>query len=136
MLVSDMITDLTAALAQFPDAADWRVGIACYTDGPGSDINVMYVASHEADDAQDFTLVPEGMGAGFGLDETPLTAGELLAALGSNPAWASFAAYAAAEAVELPDGRRVSRNEPLWGTGVHEGARLVYFYYGDAEAAA
>src|SRR5690606_13161454 len=121
---------------QFPNAADWRVGVACYTNGPGSDINVMYVASFHADGYEDFTLVPEGLGESFGLEEKPFTAEELLAALQANPSWASFAAYATAEAVQLPDGRIVSKNGPLWGTGVQESAQLLYFYYGPSGAEA
>jgi|SRR5690606_5637948 len=130
MLVSDIVTDLAAAIEQFPRAADWRVSVASYAEGPGNEINVMYVSAFDADDYQDFSLVPEGMGEHLGIEEKPLTARALLAALESNPEWASFAAYATAEAIRLPDGRVVSANQPLWGTGVQESAQLVYFYYG------
>ena len=130
MLVSDIVTDLNAAFEQFPSASDWRVGIACYAEDYGGDINIMVVSSFDADDYDDFTLVPEGMGSPVGINENPITAGSLLATLESNSKWNTFAAYAMAESIRLPDGRVVTKNLPLWGTGVHDTAKLVYFYYG------
>ncbi|HEX4854250.1 hypothetical protein [Arenimonas sp.] len=130
MLVSDMVTDLNAALEQFPSASNWRVGIACYAEDHSGDINMMVISSFDADGYDDFTLVPEGMGLPIGIQENPITAGSLLAALESNPKWTAFAAYAMAESIRLPDGRVVTKNLPLWGTGVHDAAKLVYFYYG------
>lgn len=130
MIVSDVIEDLKAALDEFPAAATWRVGVATYTDGPGSDIDVMYAASFHTDPDYEFFLVPEGMGEVFALEEHPFSAQELLEGLKAKPEWADFVAYVRSGIVELPDGSVASQNIPLWGSGVHQDAQLVYFYYG------
>jgi hypothetical protein len=130
MLVSDLVEDLKTALDQFPIASDWRVGVATYTDGPGSDITVMYVGSYSIEPDDEVILVPEGMGSYFKLEDRPFTASELLGWLQAKPELASFPAYAKSDAVELPDGTIVSKNEPLWGTGVQDAGQIVYFYYG------
>ena len=88
MHVSDLIDDLAEALAKFPESADWRIGVATYTDGPGSDISVMHVASYGTDPDEEFFLVPEGMGEAFGLAERPFTAKQLLDELQAHPEWA------------------------------------------------
>ncbi|GHA68761.1 hypothetical protein GCM10007067_00790 [Lysobacter bugurensis] len=129
MHVSDVIDDIKAAFEQFPDAARWRVGVATYVDGPGSDISVMYAASYHVD-GDGFFLVPEGMGEAFALEERPFTARELLDALEAEARWAGYAVHVRAEIVELADSSFASRNLPLWGAGVHDEAELVYFYYG------
>ena len=131
MLVSDLVEDLKAALDQFPAAADWRVGIATYTDSPGSDISVMLVGSSSIEPDDELILVPEGLGSSFKLEESPFTAAGLLSFLQAKPELASFPAFAKSEAVEHSDGTIVSINYPLWGTGVQETAQLVYFYYGN-----
>lgn len=130
MIVSELVDDLRAALDQFPAAFDWRVGVATYTDGPGSDITMMYVASYSIEPDDELILVPEGLGPSFNLEESPLTASDLLNSLHAKPELASFPTYAKSEAVELPDGTIVSKNDPLWGTGVQDEGQLVYFYYG------
>lgn len=132
MLVSDISEDLRAVLEEFPAASAWRVGVATYVDGPGSDIDVMYTASFHTEPDDEFFLVPEGMGGSFGLSEHPFSAQELFDHLQATPEWAGHAAYVRRGVVELPDGSVASRNSPLWGTGVHQDARLVYFYYGAA----
>lgn len=132
MVVSELVEDLEAALAQSPAAASWRVGVATYTAGPGSDIDVMYVGSFHTDADDEFFLVPEGMGAAFGLEEGALSAKALLDGLLAEPDWADFIAYVRSGVVELPDGSVASRNMPLWGAGIHQDAQLVYFYYGAA----
>ena len=130
MRVSDLVEDLKAALEQFPVAAAWRVGIATYTAGPGSDISVMYVGSYSIEPDDELILVPEGLGSSFKLEEHPFTAAELLSSLQTKSELASFPAYARSEAVELPDGTIVSKNDPIWATGVQDSGQLVYFYYG------
>ena len=130
MLVSDLVDDLKAAFAQFPPARSWRVGVASHTDGPGSDITIMYVASYSIEPDDEVILVPEGLGSHFKLEERPFTATELLDALAARSDIAAFPTYAKSDAVRLPDGTIVSKNEPLWGTGVQEQGQLVYFYYG------
>ena len=130
MLVSHLIEDLKSALGEFPIAADWRVGIATYVDGSDSDITIMSIASYSIEQYDEVVLVPEGMGAAFKLEERPFTAAELLASLSDQSELQSFVTYAKTDAVELPDGRVVSSNMPLWGTGVKEQGQLVYFYYG------
>lgn len=132
MVVSELVEDLEAALAQSPAAATWRVGVATYTAGPGSDIDVMYVGSFHTDPDDEFFLVPEGMGAAFGLEESALSAKALLDDLLAEPDWADFIAYVRSGVVELPDGSVASRNMPVWGAGIHQDAQLVYFYYGAA----
>jgi hypothetical protein len=134
MIVADVAEDLRAALDEFPAAATWRVGVATYTDGPGSDIDVMYVASFHTDPDDEFFLVPEGMGEAFALEERPFSAQELLDRLMATPEWAGYVAYVRSHIVELPDGSVASRNMPLWGAGVHQDARLVYFYYGASQS--
>ena len=131
MLVSELMDDLRAAFAQVPPASDWRVGIATYTNGSGSDITIMYVTSYSVEPDDEIILVPEGLGSHFKLEERPFTAGELLTSLSDRPQTAAFPTYAKSEAVELPDGTIVSKNEPLWGTGIQEQGQLVYFYYGN-----
>lgn len=130
MIVSDVIEDLKVALDEFPAAASWRVGVAMYTDGPGSDIDVMYATGFHTDPDEEFFLVPEGMGEAFALEERPLSAQELIDGLKAKPEWADFIAYVRSGVVKLPDGSTASRNMPLWGFGVHQDAQLVYFYYG------
>ncbi len=130
MRVSDLVEDLKASLEQFPGAAAWRVGVATYTAGPSSDINVMYLGSYSIEPDDELILVPEGLGSFFKLEEHPFTASELLGSLQAKPEIGSFPAYAKSEAVELPDGTIVSKNDPLWGTGVQDVGQLVYFYYG------
>lgn len=130
MIVSELTDDLKAALDQFPPASQWRVGVATYADEPGGEITIMYVASYSVEPDDEIILVPEGMGAHFKLEEHPFTAAELLASLGERPEIKAFPTYAKSDAVELPDGTIVSKNEPLWGTGVQEQGQLVYFYYG------
>ena len=130
MIVTDVIEDLRATLDEFPVAATWRVGVATYTDGPGSDIDVMYAASFHTDLDNEFFLVPEGMGQAFSLEEHPFSAAEMLKNLEAKLEWASHVAYVRSAVVELPDGSVASRNKPLWGTGIHQGAQLVYFNYG------
>lgn len=134
LFVSEVVDDLREALQQFPDGAGWRVGVATYTDGPGSDISVMHVASFAADPDGAFALVPEGMGGAFGLDERPFTARELLECLEAQPDWAGHAACVCTDIGEGAEGALVARTLPLWGAGVHEEARLVYFYYGAGAA--
>jgi hypothetical protein len=134
LFVSEVVDDLREALQQFPDGADWRVGVATYTDGPGSDISVMYAASFEADPDGAFVLVPEGMGEAFGLDERPFTARDLLDRLEASPEWAGHAACVCSDITERSDGSLVARTLPLWGAGVHADAQLVYFYYGAGTA--
>jgi hypothetical protein len=85
MIVSDVAEDLRAALDEFPAAATWRIGVATYTDGPGSDIDVMYVASFHTDPDDEFFLVPEGMGEAFALEERPFSAQQLLDRLKTKP---------------------------------------------------
>ena len=130
MIVSDVIEDLRESLAETPGATAWRVGVATYVDAPGGDIDVMYIGSCHTDPDNEFLLVPEGMGAAFDLAEGPISAGQLLETLEERADWAEFPAYVRSEVVELPDGSRVCRNMPLWGTGIHHDAELVYFYYG------
>jgi hypothetical protein len=132
MFVSDVIESLRASLAEVPAASAWRVGVATYTDGPGSDINVMHIGSCHTDPDDEFFLVPEGMGSAFELEESALSAGQLLDVLRERVEWAAFPAYVRSAVVELPDGSRASRNKPLWGAGIHHDAQLVYFYYGAA----
>ena len=132
MIVSDVIEDLRASLAEIPAATAWRVGVATYADGPGGEIDVMYVGSCHTDPDDEFFLVPEGMGSAFELEENPLSAGQLLETLAERVEWAEFPAYVRSAVVELPDGSRASRNKPLWGAGIHRDAELVYFYYGAA----
>lgn len=134
LFVSEVVDDLKEALREFADGAGWRVGVATYTDGPGSDISVMHVASFAADPDGAFVLVPEGMGDAFGLDERPFTARELLQRLEASPEWAGHLACVCSEIVERDDGSLVARTLPLWGAGVHEDAQLVYFYYGAVAA--
>lgn len=130
MLVSHLIEDLKAALDEFPIAADWRVGIATYIEGSKSDITIMSIASYSIEPYDEVVLVPEGMGVAFKLEERPFTAAELMASLSDQSELQSFVTYAKTDAVELPDGRIVSSNQPLWGTGVQEHGQLVYFHYG------
>ena len=130
MHVSDLIDDLAEALATFPEAAGWRIGVATYTDGPGSDISVMHVASVDTDADDEFFLVPEGMGEAFGLAERPITAKQLLDELRAHPEWAGHPVCVRSEVIRMPDGSLACRSKMAWGAGVHEGARLVYFYYG------
>lgn len=136
MIVSDVIEDLRASLADVPAAAAWRVGVATYVDGPGGDIDVMYIGSFHTDLDDEFFLVPEGMGSAFELEESPLSAGQLLEMLGERVDWAGFPAYVRSALVKLPDGSLASRNRPLWGAGIHRDARLVYFYYGASGSSA
>lgn len=130
LFVSELVDDLREALQQFPEGARWRVGVATYTDGPGSDISVMHVASFEADPDGAFVLVPEGMGEAFGLAERPFTARELLDRLDASPEWAGHSACVCTDIDEASDGSLVARTLPLWDAGVHVDAQLVYFYYG------
>lgn len=130
MFVSDVIGDLKALLAKLPAATAYRVGVATYTDGPGSDIDVMYIGSYEVDVDDEFFLVPEGMGSAFELKESALLAGQLLEALSNRVQWAQFPAYVRSKVTELPDGSVASLNKSIWGTGIHRDAELVYFYYG------
>ncbi|MBD9468099.1 hypothetical protein [Pseudoxanthomonas sp. PXM01] len=129
MIVADVAEDVRQVLAEFPHAAAWRIGVARYTDGPGSDIDVMYVAGFHAEADGDFCLAPEGMGDVFALEEQPWSAQELLAELDAHPDWATHVAYVHSDLAEFPDGSFAVRNAPLSGTGVHHDAKLVYFYY-------
>jgi hypothetical protein len=130
MIVEDLAEDVRAVLAEFPHAASWRIGVARYTDGPGSDIDVRYVASFHAEADGDFCLAPEGTGDAFALEERAWSAQELLSELDAHPDWATHVAYVHSDLAEFPDGSFAVRNAPLWDTGVHHDAQLVYFYYG------
>ena len=130
MKVSDITDDLKILFSDFPVAARWRVGIATYANGAEGEIDVMYAASFHTDPDSEFFLVPEGMGESFGLEELPFSAQELFDQLTAKPEWAQHTAYVRSGVVELSDGSVASRNKPLWATGVHEDAQLVYFYYG------
>ena len=130
MKVSELLEDLQTALEQFPDAHDWRIGVASYVDQPGGEISVMYVASVHSDSDEEFFLVPEGYGELYNLAEAPLTADELLAKLKAETGWAGFIAYTRSKVNEQADGSVVSMNMPLWGCGVQPNAHLVYFYFG------
>ena len=94
MLVSDLVEDLKAAFEQFPDACDWRVGMATYTDGPGSDISVMYAGSYSIEPDGELILVPEGLGPFFKLREHTFSAAELLATLQERPELSGYPAFA------------------------------------------
>lgn len=130
MLVADLAEDLASALAQFPQAADWRLGVACHEDGAGGDIAVMWVGGWHVDADDEFFLVPEGLGPAFGMADAQPTAHELQQALAASPDWAAMPTFVHAEILHQPDGSAAVRNEGLWGVGVHEEARLVYFYFG------
>jgi hypothetical protein len=131
MLVSDLITDIHAVLEQVPDAGNYAIAVARYLDPTRDQVEFMRIGAVQWDDDDEFFLVPEGLGEILDLSERHLTASELLHDLEAQPETHGFVAYVRAKITQLDDDGTVSLNLPLWGTGVHEQAALVYFYYGE-----
>jgi hypothetical protein len=135
MLVTHVIEDLNMVLISEPVCATYEIALARYKNEVGGDITVQSVGSFNWDE-EEFFLNPEGSASAYSLKERKLLTQELLTELESLPDIHSRIAYAREKVKFLVDGSVASLNLPLWGTGVHHGARLVYFYFGEPKPTA
>jgi hypothetical protein len=131
VLVSHIIEDIRNVLSETPQAARYRVGAAKYVNEPGGDIAVSEIGCVNWDDDEEFFLVPDWICALLQLQRKDPTTDDLVATLTAHPEIHNFVVYVRETGKKLPDGSTATLNMPIWGTGVHHDAQLVYFYFGD-----
>jgi len=132
MIVSHIITDIEKVLEN-PEAQEFDIAFASYAEDDSGSIKVDQVeAYHWNEEDEEFFLVPSGAANLYELDPVELKAGEFLKQLKDikNDKILSYEAFARARIKKLEDGRIASLNSPLWGTGIHHDAKLIYFYHG------
>lgn len=130
MLVEHMIKDLRSVIRTNPECASYKIAIARYKSEFGGQIIIQSVSSINWDEDEEFFLNPEGTASAYKLQERHLTAQGLLLELESKPIIHPYVAHARDRVKILADGGVASLNMPIWGTGFHQGAELVYFYFG------
>lgn len=133
MLVEHIIEDLREVLESEPECAAYQVAIARYKHEVGGEIMVQPVGSYSWDEDGEFFLNPSGTSLAFELEERIITARGLLQELEAATDLPLFVAYARDKVKLLPDGSIASLTDPLWGIGIHDGERLLLFYYGKPE---
>lgn len=132
MIVGDVIEDVEGVLKEHPEAVNYDIAIAAYEEDGTGLIKVRNVEAYHWDDDEEFFLIPAGAAHHYNLEAIDLKASELLKDLKGvdNKEIHSFVVFARAQIKVLGDGSVASLNSPLWGTGVHHEAKLIYFYHG------
>lgn len=130
MLVQHMIEDIKSVLAEHPQCAGYELAMARYKTEVGGEIVVQSIGSYNWDEDEEFFLNPEGASSAYQLADRLISAHDLLEELEARPEIHGFEAFARERVKVLADGGAASLNQPLWGTGYHHGAKLLYFYFG------
>jgi len=127
-----MIEDLESVLSDHAGASDFSMALVKYADDEFKDIRVDDIGAFDWDDDDEFFLVPVGSAQYYNLSDEGFSAADFLSVLKeqSSAAVRGFEVYARSAAKILADGSVASVNSPIWGTGIHQDARLVYFYHG------
>ncbi|BCS97744.1 hypothetical protein DSLASN_33760 [Desulfoluna limicola] len=132
MRIRDMIEDLEEVIKESEAVKGYGIAIASYDNEAPGEMNVISIGASHTDEAQQFYLVPSGAEPFYNLEPQHMTAGGLLASLKALGDGAlDYTVFVWDQLGQTQDGRIVSINKPLWATGIHDGAQLVYFYYGD-----
>jgi hypothetical protein len=134
MLLLHVIEDLRSVLNSEPSCVSYEIAIACYKNEVGGEISVQSVGSFNWDD-DEFFFNPKGTASAYKLEERLLTTKGLLSELESTPTIHTHSAYVREKVKFLPDDSVASLNSPIWGTGIHHVAKLVYFYFGKSKPA-
>ena len=132
MKVNNLFLDIKSILEQDVSKSDYTIAFASYVGGDSSNISVTDVEAVHWDE-EDFFLIPAGSAQHYDIEGEELTVRDFLLKLKDAPLSVinDLAVYAHTKIKLLPDGSIASITSPLWGTGVHDDARLVYFYCGD-----
>ena len=132
MIIREMIEDLEDVLKESDSVKDYDIAVAAYDDVDPSEINITYIGAFYSDENRHFFLVPVGAETFYGLESEIMTAGGLLKSLKSMGYEAlSYKALVRVSTDRLKDGSIASLSKPLWATGIHDDAQLVYFCFGD-----
>lgn len=132
MIIRDMIEDLEDALKENESVKGYDIAVASYDKEDPGEINVTYIGAFHTDENKQFYLVPAGAEPYYNLEPQAMTAGGLLKslkALGKEEL--GYKVFVWDQVGRMQDGSIASINKPLWATGIHDGARLVYFHFGD-----
>lgn len=131
MVVRHIIEDIEKVFAENPHSKDFDIAFASYADDGTDSITVDQVEAYHWDD-DEFFLVPSGAAHLYELEASAIKAGQFLNELKNlnDEEIFSFETFARAKIKTLEDGSTASLNSPLWGTGIHHDARLIYFYHG------
>jgi len=132
MIVKEIIEDIEGVLRENPLASEFDIAFASYVEDESGSIKVDNVEAYHWDEDEEFFLVPSGAAHLYKLPVVELKAGAFLKELCNieNKEILSYEAFAREQIKTLKDGSVASLNSPLWGTGVHNEARLIYFYHG------
>ena len=132
MKVQHIIDDLKSIFERLPEARTYGVAFASYLEDGSGQISLRGVEAFHWDDDDEFFLVPDGAAKHYELQSKNYTGESFLKELMDVEERVSdFVTYARARIKIAKDGSVASLNSPLWGTGYHEQAKLVYFYHGD-----
>jgi len=132
MLVQHIVEDLKSIFKEHPQAEEYGIAFASYLEDGSGQIQLQEVEAFEWDDDDEFFLIPTGSSKHYGLKRKNFTGKEFLEDLAClDEGVMEFVAYARAKIKVAKDGSVASLNSPLWGTGYHQQARLVYFYHGN-----
>jgi len=132
MRIREMIEDLEDVLKECEAVKGYEIAVASFDKEEPGEINVIYIGACHTDDRQQFYFVPSGAEPFYNLEPQPMSAGWLLASLKAlGDEVLTYKVFVWDQVGQMPDGSIASINKPLWATGIHDEAQLVYFYYGD-----
>lgn len=130
MKVRRLIDDINFELEKNPDVNSYRVAFANYCDDTFTNIEIKIIEAIDRDEEELF-LIPNGIAKSYNLEPTKYTLKDFLVALViAGKEVLDFNVLAIVQAKTLNDGSVASVNSHLWGTGIHEKERLLYFYHG------
>jgi hypothetical protein len=132
MIVQHIIEDLKSVLTSTPEASSFEVAFASYIDDDFEQIEFKSIEAFNWDEDEEFFLVPTGIAKYYDLEENIYSAETFLNQLKNieNTSVLNFVTFARARTKIAKDGSVASLNSPLWGTGIHEADKLIYFYHG------
>ncbi len=132
MIVQHIIEDLESVLTSTPEASSFEVAFANYIDDDFEQIEFKSIEAFNWDEDEEFFLVPTGIAKYYDLEENIYSAETFLNQLKNieNTSVLNFVTFARARTKIAKDGSVASLNSPLWGTGINEAEKLIYFYHG------
>ncbi|MGX9417879.1 hypothetical protein ACXJY6_02025 [Vibrio sp. RC27] len=136
MKVQHIIDDLQSVFSKQPETKNYDVAFACYSEDGSGCIEIDYVEAFDWDEDEEFFLIPENCAKYYDREAVKYKAAHFVEELKKIKIenFSEFETYVRKRIKVAKDGSVISINSPMWGTGVHDTEKFVYFYHGKESA--
>lgn len=136
MRVKHIIDDLESVFEKQPEAKNYGVAFARYSDDGDGTIIIDYVEAFDWDEDEEFFLLPEGCAKYYDLEAINYKAQNFVNEIKKVDVnnFLEFQTYAIEKMKLAKDGSIATLNSPTWGTGILDSEKVVYFFHGKRKA--